>query len=175
MKEPIDYTVIRSSRRTLAIEVKKDLSIVVRAPLFVSDSEAEAFVEKYRDWIASAVEKQRAKAAHERVYTDDDIKRLRALAKKVLPEKTAYFAELMGVKPTAVHITSAKTRYGSCSGKNSISYSLFLMEKNERCIDYVVVHELAHTVFHNHKKEFYALVESILPDYKEREKELKNS
>lgn len=175
MKTPFEYKVIRSNRRTLALEVKKDLSVIVRAPLFLSDREIAAFAEKNGQWISSAVEKQRARAARDKTYSEDDIKRLRALAKEVLPQKTAAYAEIMGVKPTAVHITSAKTRYGSCSGKNSISYSLYLMEKSDRCIDYVVVHELAHIIYHNHKKEFYALIESVLPDYKERIKELKNS
>jgi len=171
MKTPFEYKVIRSSRRTLALEVKKDLSVIVRAPFFLSDREIAAFAEKNEQWIFSAVER----AARDKTYSEDDIKRLRALAKEVLPQKTAVYAEVMGVKPTAVHITSAKTRYGSCSGKNSISYSLYLMEKSDRCIDYVVVHELAHIIYHNHKKEFYSLIESVLPDYKERIKELKNS
>ncbi len=175
MKTPFEYKVIRSNRRTLALEVKKDLSVIVRAPLFLSDREIAAFAEKNGQWIFSAVEKQKARAARDKTYSEDDIKRLRALAKEVLPQKTAAYAEIMGVKPTAVHITSAKTRYGSCSGKNSINYSLYLMEKSDRCIDYVVVHELAHIIYHNHKKEFYALIESVLPDYKERIKELKNS
>ena len=81
----------------------------------------------------------------------------------------------MGVTPTALKITSARTRYGSCSGKNSINFSLFLMEKSARAIDYVVVHELAHIKQHNHSPAFYKEIEKILPDYKERIKELKSN
>ena len=76
----------------------------------------------------------------------------------------------MGVEPTCIKINSAKKRYGSCSGKNSLNFSLYLMDKDERFIDYVVVHELAHIVHHNHSKEFYALIEKYMPDYKERKK-----
>ena len=95
-------------------------------------------------------------------------------AKEDLPRRVAYFAPLMGVKPASVKITSARTRYGSCSGKNSICFSLYLMEKSDRAIDYVVVHELAHIRQHNHSPAFYKEIEKILPDYRERIKELKN-
>ncbi len=72
----------------------------------------------------------------------------------------------MGVKPTAVKINSARTRYGSCSGRNSLNFSLFLMDKDDEFIDYVVVHELAHIKHHNHSKAFYEFVEKFIPDYK---------
>ena len=79
----------------------------------------------------------------------------------------------MGVEYSGVKITSAKTRYGSCSAENSICFSYLLMLKPLRAVDYVVVHELAHTVHHNHSRQFYALIEKYMPDYKERIKELK--
>ena len=58
--------------------------------------------------------------------------------------------------------------WGSCSGKNSISFSWRLMQYPEAAIDYVVVHELAHIRHHNHSAAFYSFVEKILPDYRER-------
>ena len=76
----------------------------------------------------------------------------------------------MDVKPTSVKINSAKKRYGSCSGKNSLNFSLYLMDKDERFIDYVVVHELAHIKHHNHSKDFYNFIAEFMPDYKERMK-----
>ena len=57
----------------------------------------------------------------------------------------------------------------SCSGKNRLCFSWRLMDYPEEAIDYVVVHELAHIRHHNHSRDFYALVASILPDYKERQ------
>ncbi|MBQ6837908.1 MAG: M48 family metallopeptidase [Clostridia bacterium] len=95
---------------------------------------------------------------------------MREKAKTVLPEKVKYYSSIMDVYPKSIKINSAKKRYGSCSGENNINFSLFLMDKDERFIDYVVVHELAHIKHHNHSKAFYGFIESFMPDYKERKK-----
>jgi predicted metal-dependent hydrolase len=79
----------------------------------------------------------------------------------------------MGLEPTGVGITGAEKRFGSCSAKNRLSFSWRLMRYPEAAVDYVVVHELAHIRHKNHGKEFYALIESYMPDYKERRKLLK--
>ena len=85
----------------------------------------------------------------------------------------AHYAAIMGVVPTGIKITSAKTRFGSCSSKNSLCFSLYLMAYPDRAIDYVVVHELAHIRQKNHSPAFYAEVAKVMPDYKERVKLLK--
>lgn len=95
------------------------------------------------------------------------------LAKRDLTEKTLAFAKRMNVMPTAVKITSAATRWGSCSGKKSINYSWRLIMADDEVIDYVVVHELAHITEMNHSASFWRIVESILPDYKNRTARLK--
>ena len=97
-----------------------------------------------------------------------------ALAKAELPRRTAYFAKIMGVTPKSVKITSAKKRFGSCSGQNGICYSWRLMLYPSEAIDYVVVHELAHIRQKNHSPAFYREIEKILPDYKARAKLLKD-
>lgn len=92
------------------------------------------------------------------------------LAKYVLTNKTAEYAKLMNTSFISVRITSAKTRWGSCSGRNSINYAWRLIMADERAVDYVVVHELAHTIEHNHSKSFWEIVEKYVPDYEERRK-----
>ena len=79
----------------------------------------------------------------------------------------------MGVTPTGIKITTARKRYGSCSGKNSLCFSCFLMNYPEEAIELVVVHELCHIKVRNHGPDFYALLEQYLPDHKERKKLLK--
>lgn len=162
-----EYTVIRSRRRSLAVQVDKSCNITVRAPFFVSQKEIDAFMADKKEWLEKAIIIQREKAKTQKIYSDEEIKNLRQKAKEILPKKVKYYSDLMGVVPAAVKVNSAKTRYGSCSGKNSINFSLYLMDKDERFIDYVVVHELAHIKHHNHSKEFYAFVEKYVPDYKE--------
>ena len=82
-------------------------------------------------------------------------------------------ALVMGVAPTGIKITGAKTRWGSCSSKNSINFSWRLVMADDEIIDYVIVHELAHIKELNHSPRFWAVVEGTLPDYKSRRSRLK--
>ena len=84
---------------------------------------------------------------------------LRKEAKRVLSEKTAYFAKKFGLSYNEIKIMSSKARWGSCSGKKNINYSLFLLLLPEKFIDYVVLHELAHTVEMNHSERFWGLLD----------------
>lgn len=162
-----EYTVIRSQRKTLSLQVDKNCQITLRAPLFTSQQEIESFLQEKKGWLEKAIVSQREKARKQKTYSQEEIAFLRKKAKEIIPEKVRYFSSIMGVTPTAVRINSAKTRYGSCSGKNSLNFSLYLMDKNEEFIDYVVVHELAHIKHHNHSKEFYSFIGEFLPDYKD--------
>ena len=98
---------------------------------------------------------------------------LRQDAKKVLPQKTSEWALKSGLKYKSVKIQASTTRWGSCSSVNNINLSLFLLLLPEYLIDYVIVHELCHTVEHNHSERFWAKVEQILPNHKALRKELK--
>lgn len=96
----------------------------------------------------------------------------RMAAKEILPKKTAVIAARMGLGYSSVKITSARTRWGSCSGKNSINFSLYLITAPEAAVDYVIIHELAHTVHHDHSPSFWAMVMRWCPDYEKRKAEL---
>ena len=98
----------------------------------------------------------------------------RMLARRDLTEKTLAFAKRMGgTMPYDVKINGAKTHWGSCSARKSINFSWRLIMADDDVIDYVVVHELAHMKEMNHSARFWAIVESILPDYKARQARLK--
>ena len=169
-----EYKLVRSRRKSLSVEVNKRLEVVVRAPYLLPKFRVESFVKSKEEWIENAILKMRAKIENAPVDPSaDELKFLKQKAKEILPQKVEYYGSLMGLTPTAVKITSAKTRFGSCSGKNSICFSCRLMRYPEAAIDYVVVHELAHIKHKNHGKYFYALVEKYMPDYKERQKLLK--
>ena len=168
------YELIRSRRRTLALEITKDCRVLVRAPLRLSQAKIDAFVSSHEAWIQAHLEQQRQQmASAPPPPTPEEIAALKAQAWAILPEKVAYWSAKMGVHPTGLKITTARKRYGSCSGKNSLCFSCFLMNSPEAAIDLVVVHELCHIREKNHGKRFYALLEQYLPDYKERKKLLK--
>lgn len=102
------------------------------------------------------------------------VKWLKENAKRILTTVTERKAAEMGVSYKSLTITSAKTRWGSCSGDNAIRYTFRLLYCPKEIIDYVVVHELAHTVHHNHSKQFWQVVEKYIPDWKNRRKWLKS-
>jgi len=97
----------------------------------------------------------------------------RMLTKRDLTEKVLDFTKQMGVMPTAVKINGAKTRWGSCSAKKNLNFSWKLIMADDDVIDYVVVHELAHIEEMNHSERFWAVVEGVLPDYRQRKERLK--
>ena len=97
----------------------------------------------------------------------------RKAAKALLPSAVERFAPLVGKAPQQVRITSAKTRWGSCSAKGGLNFSWRLLCAPPEAMDYVVVHELAHLIEFNHSSRFWAIVEGILPDYKARRQSLK--
>ena len=169
----MDYTLIRSSRRTMALEITRDGRLLVRAPQRAPQAVIDRFVASHADWIAAHLEKQRQRAQAHPPLTEDEIAALRQKARDILPGRVAHYAERMGVTPTGVKITGAKTRFGSCSAKNSLCFSLYLMAYPDAAVDYVVVHELAHIRHKNHSPAFYAEVARVMPDYRERRKLLK--
>lgn len=169
----MEYTLIRSSRRTLAVEITRDGELVVRAPQLCPQTRIDRFLESRADWI-----RHHLRRAHEHInaHPEPDEAGRRALiseANRLLPELTEHFAGIMGLQPAGVRITGAKTRFGSCSAKNSICYSWRLMLYPRPAIEYVVVHELAHIVRKDHSRQFYELVASVLPDWKSRRALLK--
>ena len=165
-----DYTLVRSKRKSVAIQVDENCNITVRAPLRLSQKEIDRILLEKKEWLEKTIISQRQKKKNAKVYSDDEIKILREKAKEIIPQKVEYYAEIMQVEPASVKINSAKKRYGSCSGTNHLNFSLYLLDKDERFIDYVVVHELAHIKHHNHSKDFYKFIEQFMPDYKERMK-----
>ena len=168
----MEYEIRRSARKTVALEITDRAALLVRAPLKMSDREIEGFVLKYRGWAEEKLKTAQKRAEHEQSITERE-KELREKAEHLLPELTARYSAVMGLKPASVKITSAKKRFGSCSGKNGICFSWRLMAYPLPAIEYVVVHELAHIKHHNHSAAFYALIKRYMPDYKSRQSLLK--
>ena len=168
----MELEIIYSNRKTVSITVKEGRAIV-RAPRGVSRARIDSFVDKNREWIEKRIEITKNQRDPIAAMTDAQVKQLREAARVYLTAKTEEYAKSMGLKYGRITITGAKTRFGSCSSKGNISYSYRLMLYPEAAIDYVVVHELAHLLEMNHSRRFYAIIEKILPDYKERIKLLK--
>ena len=169
---------IRSSRKTLAIEVRPDGTIRIRAPRFCTKAEIMRFVQKNKNWIAGKLElaaqrQQRRESPEGQPFTAQEIRALAEKAMRELPPRLHAFAQQMGVSYGRVTIRSQRTRWGSCSAKGNLNFNCLLMLTPVEVQDYVLVHELAHRIEMNHSPRFWAIVEGVLPDYKVRKQWLK--
>ncbi len=180
----VPYEVIRSKRRTSAIILNGDGTLTVRLPLRGTNADAEKFLLEKQHWIGSKLselqERKRQQPAAPDLTPDQALaleKRYREAAKAYIPKRVAYYAEAYShIIPPAVSsiaIRSQKTRWGSCSSRGTLSFNWRLMLAPPAILDYVVVHELCHLRHMNHSKDFWACVETILPDYKAHRKWLK--
>ena len=167
----MDYTLIRTNRKTVAIYIRPGGLVEVRAPQRCPKRDIERFLASKKAWIDE--KRKIVQARPEKTEPDPALEaNLRAQAKIILPQRVALYAGRMGVSPAQIKITGAKTRWGSCSAKGNLNFSWRLMLADAREIDYVVVHELAHLREMNHSPRFWAVVEAALPDYRERRKSL---
>ena len=171
-------TVIRSNRKTVAIQVNSDLSVTVRAPRSASEKDIEEILKKKEAWISKHIEKikktkERLEAESTEKLTREKVIALAEAALKVIPERVEYFAKVIGVTYGKITIRNQKTRWGSCSSKGNLNFNCLLMLAPSEVLDYVVVHELCHRKQMNHSKAFWLEVEKVLPNYKEVRKWLK--
>ena len=169
------FTIIRSSRKTLGLEVKEQ-GIIVRAPERASTREIDNFVRSHRDWIEKKLKilEEQRKLAQEPL-TEEEIRGLVSDAQKYIPERVAYYAPLIGVKYSRVTVRKQHTRWGSCSSKRNLSFNCLLMLTPPEVIDSVVVHELCHLKEMNHSKRFYHEVLKVYPDYRKWDKWLREN
>lgn len=172
-EEMIPYEVIRSKRKSCAIQVKRDGSVVVRCPLRMTQRELGSFVEEHRQWILKHRKEALERLERREVYTEDQVKTLRQHARWMLAQKTWQWAQKMQVTYGKLTIRQQATRWGSCSAKGNLNFNWKLVLVPEDLADYVVVHELAHRREMNHSPRFWKIVEEQLPDYKERRKRLR--
>ncbi len=95
-------------------------------------------------------------------------------AQKHIPSYVEFWAEKMSLFPENVRFRKTKRQWGSCSGKNVLSFNTMMMKLPQDVIQYIIIHELAHIKHKHHQKDFWQLVEHHLPDYKRQITELKN-
>lgn len=210
----MEYTLIRSGRKTLALTVDGDGRLIVRAPYRISAEGIEQFIAEKAEWIEkhTATANRCAERKNKRLssppealplfgrlcpvinekpygYTDGAFylpgemtlealvpylhKLYGRIAEENLIPRVQTLSKQTGLAAAAVKINSAKTRWGSCSGAKSVNLSHRLAAAEPKLIDYVIIHELCHTVHMDHSPDFYRLVSGFLPDYREREKGLR--
>lgn len=210
--------IVRSARKTVAIEITPDGCIIIRAPKRLSLKAIEELVQDKEKWIRGKLQeigRQQKLLQPLQFRTGDELwflgekytftvtdgsgmiylqgdklyfpqeqlergpellsRWFKKEAEGILLERTEYFSGLTGIKHNSVKITAARKRWGSCSSKGTLSFSWRLLQAPLPVIDYVVVHELVHIEHMNHSRQFWARVEEILPDYREKREWLRQN
>ena len=164
----MNYKLIRSNRKTLAIEISIKNGFLIRAPIKTTTEEINKFIKENEQWIKSKIAKvNEAKNFPEiNKLNDEEISCLKERARKVIPELVEYYAKLIGVSYGKITIKSQKSRWGSCSSKGNLNFNFLLMLMPDDVINYIIAHEVCHLKEMNHSKNFYEIVLNICPNYK---------
>lgn len=167
----MEYQLVRSKRRTLALKITREGELIACAPYKMPVKEIERFISEKRKWIEDCVRRVSA-AAQLPVFSAEEIEKYREKTKELVNKKVPYYAELLGVSYGKISVRKQKTVWGSCSRKGDLSFNLLLSAVRDEIADYVVVHELCHRKRMDHSPAFWKWVEKICPDYKTLRKEL---
>ena len=163
----MNYTLIRSKRKTLGLEIRGG-KLIVRAPLICSAAEIDRFIMAHSRWIEKHLEKAETnneKADDQGKLTRQEIAGLADKAMIVIPEKVRKYAPAIGVACSKITIRCQKTRWGSCSSKGNLSFNCLLMLAPDPVIESVVVHELCHLKHMDHSRKFYEEILRVFPEY----------
>lgn len=163
-----------SRARRVSISVRVSGEVRLSYPARMPAKRALGFLDEKCDWILAARERMARRRAMLPPQLPPEeqkarIEELRRAAREDLPERIARLSAATGLRYEKLSIRASRTKWGSCSGQNHISLSLYLMTLPEVLRDFVILHELCHTVHHNHSPRFHALLDRLTGG---REKEL---
>ena len=153
----------------ISLSVKPTGEVRLSYPRLVSTAKALRFLEEKVEWVLKMREKVAERAMPGSDYSPAQIEELRREAKRTLPAMVERLARQYGFSYGRVTIRATRSKWGCCTSQNNLSLSLFLMTLPTHLQEFVVLHELCHTVHHNHSAEFHALLNRVTGG---REKEL---
>lgn len=172
----LTYELERKNVKNINLRIYPDGCVRVSASRWVKLSYIEDFLLSKQTFIAGALDKyvgngdMGAENAEIRHFTEEDRNRCN---EKVVAAINVFYPRFSkyGIQMPKISLRAMKTRWGSCTpGKGTIRFNLLLADKPQECVEYVVVHELSHLVHANHSRDFWNVVEEILPDWKERKR-----
>lgn len=156
--------VLRKSFRykRISISVRPEGSIRISLPAYLTYSAGLSFFETNREKIKEIRGRLAVQAESRPRMSEQDILKLRILAKIWLPARLQMLASHYGFTCGRVVIKNNRSNWGSCSAKNTINLNLHLMRIPEHLRDYVILHELCHLRHHDHGPQFHKLLEQLL-------------
>lgn len=173
----IQYKVIYTKRKSVAIVIKNNGEVHVRAPSsrFFDRKNIDKFILEKQDWIIKNINKvkQNKKESFIPKLSAKELIEKKKNARIFISNRVSEIAKKYNFRYSKFRLSSAKSRWGSCSSSGTISINWNLIFLSQDLLDYVIIHELCHTIHHNHSDKFWLEVSKILPNYKEKRSELK--
>ncbi len=206
--------IIRSKRKTLALTVTPDATLVVKAPQLMPMLFINSFIKKNENWIQQQLTKVKQSSVEERKYRSGEQflflgmnltlelgnysavsvsenkllfpealqfraqKQLtnwyKKQAREIITKQVEYYSTIMQTKYTNISFADTKSQWGRCTQDNRLQFNWRLVMAPILTINYVVVHELAHTIEKNHSEAFWNIVQKYHQSYKRQRKWLKD-
>jgi len=177
--------ITKSWRKSISMSFDTHGVLQIKAPRFMSSAQIDNFLLKNASWIEKHYSKISERQLNKKHYffgkelsDTSHIKKLESYykteAKNYIIPRCNELAQQYGFTHKGIRITSATTRWGSCSSKKTLNFSYRLIMSPPECIDYVIIHELCHLRQMNHSAKFWKEVFDIMPSYKIHEKHLKS-
>ena len=177
MDKTLQITIIRSSRKTVAMRITGPNAVEIRAPKTMPQAQIDDFIRQHQAWLdkhLGMVNRREEEISKLPPLTAAEIRALADKALAYIPQRVRYFSRLVGVTYGRITIRNQKSKWGSCSSQGNLNFNCLLMLCPPEVLDYVVAHELCHRKEMNHSPRFWAEVEKVDPDYKAHRKWLKD-
>ncbi|GHQ09196.1 metalloprotease [Helicobacter pylori] len=189
MLDDIPITIQKSKKiKTLSLNITPSLEVILKMPDSCSQARVHAFLKEQKAWLQKTllVMQEKYSLLHSQTYQNkilvfDEVKNandytlteLKKILKTYLEQKLPLIAQKMQTSYTGFNIRNNAKVLGSCSYHNRLSFALLLVCAKKEAIDYVIIHELAHTIHKNHSKNFWRCVEIFCPNYRALREHLK--
>ena len=191
----MDIEITKSWRKSMSMRFDRQGILQVRVPKLTPQRSIDAFISKHQSWIDTYSQKIQEQKQDKKYYLFGEELQpsiqlsptrergqstiqleifYKSKAKSYIPDRCRELATLHGFSYNKLRITSAMTRWGSCSSKKNLNFSYRLIMTPKETIDYVIIHELCHLRQMNHGPRFWKEVEAIMPEYKDHEKHLRD-
>ncbi len=171
--ETMRFPLIRSARRTLALELSGE-TILIRAPRLMSEARIRSMVQEKEHWIRQHLKRiDRTRQEAGEPLSETELLALKQRGKIVFAQRAAYYAQKIGVTYGTITVRAQKSRWGSCSAAGNLSFNCLLLLAPPEVLDSVVVHELCHRLHMDHSPAFYWEVLRVFPEYRKHNAWLK--
>lgn len=171
--EKIEILVKKNKKsKSVRLYLYKDEQVVVNIPTWLTFGSGRLFAESKKEYLLDTIKKNRKNAIIP-IRSNSDYQRVKSRALRLAVDRVKYYNNFYNFKYNKVFIKNPRTRWGSCSSLGNLNYSYRIFFLPKEYVDYIIVHELCHLEEFNHSKNFWGLVERVIPDYRNIAKNLK--